>query len=824
MFRFAISHDVLARWKQKITQASEFLDCDCYFYSFSYTEQWMLEFAMPIGSQSHLGVEIYAKLEQWQAEWPIGQTEAQYQTVNDQAIALSPVWLLDQQLFGVLIARCRKAQHAAPMAVQLSGLAAIFSFELANLYHQQQLRHQAAELTAIPKLQDFIDCLEDHTWIKSVDGKYLATNQSVEQAWQKSALEIVGQSDYELFPESRAKKFIESDELVVASGNQQVVEECYVFDDQQNKSWLETIKSPIRNRRGELIGILGMTRNITRRKHIETQLTLASRIFNNSQEGMVITDHNARILDVNQAFSSITGYSAEEVVGKNPSILRSGHHDDAFYQQLWQQLEQQGQWKGEFINRRKDGSIYPQLATISAVQDELHELVNYICVFEDISARKANEAKLERMAFYDPLTGLPNRTLLVKLLQQQIKSGEQSGLSFATLFLDIDHFKHINDSLGHLCGDTLLSQLGRRLSEALHGRAHISRIGGDEFVVLLPDLQNDEQLTQALSDILKVFNRPFHLSEQESLRVSTSIGIARFPQDGTNSESLLKNADTAMYLAKKNGRNGYAFYSPDLTNQSLSRLRYQSALHEALEKDQLFLLYQPQFNLYESRLVGMEALLRWQHPEWGLISPAEFIPVAEKTGLIQEIGLWVLRNACQQAATWLSQGYRFSHMAVNVSALQLQNPHFISELQDILQDTQLPARKLELEITEGFLLHDPVKAIQALNQLRAMGVEIALDDFGTGYSSLSYLKGLPISKLKIDRSFINDIPVDSDSNAIVKAVIAMGETLTLTVIAEGVENQQQVDYLISQGCLLGQGFYLARPQDAQQVAQLMVRE
>jgi predicted signal transduction protein with EAL and GGDEF domain len=373
-----------------------------------------------------------------------------------------------------------------------------------------------------------------------------------------------------------------------------------------------------------------------------------------------------------------------------------------------------------------------------------------------------------------------------------------------------------------LYGDRLLSQVADRLTDVLHHRASIGRIGGDEFVIILTDYDSEAQLLDTIDETLGVFNRPFELDSQESLRVSGSIGVALYPQDGQNSETLLKNADTAMYLAKKNGRNGYAFYSPDLTYSSVLHVRVQSALHDAVEKQQLSLVYQPQYDLANNTLIGVEALLRWNHPELGVIAPAQFIPIAEKTGLIQRIGAWVIREACEQGRRWLDQGIEFGKIAVNVSGLQLQHPNFVTKLKQKLLDTNFPAERLEIEITESFLLIDHQLAVDTLNQIRELGIEISLDDFGTGYSSLSYLKGLPISKLKIDRSFICDVPDENDSNAIVQAIIVMGETLSLKIVAEGVENGDQVEYLRSHGCEYGQGYVFSKPVTADQLAMLFV--
>ncbi|WGK81423.1 EAL domain-containing protein [Vibrio aestuarianus] len=672
----------------------------------------------------------------------------------------------------------------------------------------------------LPKLQEFLDSLEDHAWLKSPEGIYILCNKAVEKAWGLSAQQILGCDDYQLFDDELARKFISADQWVIDNQSQLVVEECSSTDEDQSEVWLETIKAPIYSASGQLLGTMGMTRNVTRRRQLENQLNLTTQIFNHSREGVMITDDKANVIDVNAAFTAITGYQADEVIGRNPRILRSGHHDDAFYQAIWHNLSQNKSWKGEFLNRRKDGSLYPQLSTITPVFDDHQQVKNYLCVFEDISLRKAHEAKLEQMAYFDPLTELPNRTNLLQEIAHQIKRYNSTKLNFATLFLDIDHFKHINDSFGHYYGDQVLVELANRLKLCLKETDHIARIGGDEFVILLTKLPPEQSLAPILDNIFSVFERYFDFGE-ESLRLSTSIGIANYPQDGQTPEALLKNADTAMYLAKKNGRNGYAFYSPELTDVAISRVRLQSALYQGVELKQFSLVYQPQFNLHNQTLLGFEALIRWHHPQLGLVSPDEFIPMAEKSGAIQSIGEWVLRTACQQAKQWLDAEYPLDKLAVNVSAIQLKQSNFIEILTRILSESQLPAHKLEIEITEGFLIENKQKAIHDLQQIAELGVSIALDDFGTGYSSLSYLKGLPLQKLKIDRSFINDIPDDKESNAIVSAILAMGNSLSLIVTAEGIEDEKQMSYLDQIGCHFGQGYYLGRPLSVEDATNLL---
>ncbi|CAM4272892.1 sensor domain-containing protein [Vibrio agarivorans] len=670
-------------------------------------------------------------------------------------------------------------------------------------------------------LKQFWNGLDDHAWIKDLNGVYVQCNAAVEKAWQKNLSSIIGKTDYEIFDRDLADKFLITDNIALTTGKQHIVEECARANSDGQEIWLETIKSPVVDEDGNIIGVSGMTRNVTRRKQVENQLALAAKIFHNSNEGMMITDVRGNIMDVNPAFSQITGFELSEVIGRNPRMLQSGLHKTDFYRAMWDNLDNEHQWKGEFINRRKDGSLYPQLTTITKVFDNDHQLMNFICVFEDVSVQKAHEEKLEKLAFFDHLTELPNRATLLNTMNEQIIHARTAKQMFATLFLDIDHFKHINDSFGHQSGDQILTELARRLRTQLGRQDHIARIGGDEFVILITDIVSAVEATAIVERIFSLFSQNFDLLPNESLRISTSIGIAMYPNDGLDAESLLKNADTAMYLAKNNGRNGYAFYTPELTDVALSHVRMQSALYNALEHDQFHLVYQPQYSLSDHSLKGFEALLRWNHPELGFVSPAQFIPIAERTGLIQPIGYWVLTRACQQAKLWLDEGRKFGKIAVNVSAVQLRQRNFIDKLTQILLNTGCPASRIEIEITEGFLIENKDQAIHDLQLLQKLGVTVALDDFGTGFSSLSYLKGLPLNKLKIDRSFINDVPDDNESNSIVNAIIAMAQTLSLEVIAEGIEHPEQLKHLKNNGCDSGQGYFLGKPLSVEDASKLI---
>ena len=806
MFRIALPSSYKHQWQMLIEQYSDLFNTQHQLYQCTTEGDWLPLLSKNNGAwllsdtQSHWQATAAHVLNQArsQASYPLSNSLKHLS--ENTAFWTTPIWFPDGSLFSVIVTLDSTGNiNESQLTAWLDIIAGKIGYDLINLQntHGQQL----------PSLQEFLDGLADHAWVKNTQGEYIICNRAVENAWGVDITSIIGAEDHQLFSNEIAAKFLQADEYVIQTDQQLIVEECSGMSENGEGVWLETIKSPVKNRDGELLGVLGMTRNVTRRKSIENQLKVTAKIFNNSHEGMMITDHHGNLIEVNKSFSKITGYQTDEVLGRNPRLLKSGLQCDNFYKTMWQTLKELGQWKGELSNRRKDGTIYPQRSTITAVMGKNDELLNYLCIFEDITSHKVHEQKLEKMAFYDPLTDLPNRSHIVQLLAQQIKTGEP----FATLFLDIDHFKHINDSLGHHCGDEVLVELALRLKETTSSNNHVARIGGDEFVIVVTDLTQPDTLNCTINQVLELFRSPFHPNDSQPLHLSTSIGVSHYPQDGEDTDTLLKNADTAMYLAKKNGRNGYAFYSPELTNESKSHVRFHSALHQAIKNEEFHLAYQPQFNLETGHLIGLEALLRWHNPSLGNIGPDQFIPIAEKTGLINELGAWVLESACRQGKEWLDSGYNFSKIAVNVSAIQLQQKDFTRHLTEILDHTQFPAHCLEIEITEGYLMRDPTLATHDLNRLKALGIEISLDDFGTGYSSLSYLKGLPLDKIKVDRSFIHDIPQDNDSVAIVSAIIAMAASLNLKVIAEGIECYDQQQHLIEHGCTHGQGFYLSYP-------------
>ncbi len=546
----------------------------------------------------------------------------------------------------------------------------------------------------------------------------------------------------------------------------------------------------------------------------EQRLRQAATVFENTSEGVTITDAKANIIAVNKAFTEITGYSEHEVLGRNQRILQSHRHDRAFYDALWSALKMSGHWQGEIWNRRKNGEIYPEWRTISSVRDCTGAVVQYVSVFSDISSIKRSQEQLDHLAHHDPLTDLPNRLLLNARLTHALEHTKRSGCRVAVLFLDLDCFKNINDTLGHHVGDELLQAVARRLQAGIRGEDTVARLGGDEFVIVLENLRHSEDAAIIAQTILAAFARPFELQGRE-IFVTTSIGISSYPDDGKTVHELIRNADTAMYRAKEQGRNHYEFYTLELTETAFERFTLETSLRYALERDELVLYYQPQLSLEDGQVVGVEALVRWRHPQMGLVSPDKFIPLAEEIGLIGAIGDWVLRTACAQAKAWQQAGLPLFVMAVNLSGRQIIHRDLVEKVRLALETTGLAPRFLELEITESSIMGQAQKAITNMRSLKALGVTLAIDDFGTGYSSMGYLKRFCLDKLKIDRSFVRDIPTDSNDEAITRAIIAMGHNLQLKVIAEGVETQEQRTFLREHGCHEMQGYLISPPVSAE---------
>jgi diguanylate cyclase (GGDEF)-like protein/PAS domain S-box-containing protein len=551
-------------------------------------------------------------------------------------------------------------------------------------------------------------------------------------------------------------------------------------------------------------------------KENRERLRQAAAVFDCTREGVLVTDAQGLIVHVNRAFIEITGYQGEDVLGRQPSLFKSGRHSASFYQQMFQTLEREGEWSGEIWNRRKSGEIYPQWQTIRVIRDEQGNTSHYVAVFSDISAIKHSEHELAHLAHHDPLTDLPNRLLFTDRAEQALASAQIHKRGCALLLLDLDHFKIINDSLGHNVGDQLLKAVGERLQGLFGPGVTLARLGGDEFAVLAESCPQVVQAAALAQRILDGMKEPF-IFDGHQLFISASIGISLFPSDALSAEQLLRNADSALFKAKSAGREGYALYTEELTAHAQHRVEMAGELRRALDQQELRVYYQPVHDLQNSRLIGVEALVRWQHPERGLVPPGEFIPIAERTGLIADIDAWVMDQACRQMCQWLAGGAPLTFLAVNVSSRLFARRELYEQVAKVLHDTGLDPAFLELEVTESAVMEDPEVALEQMHRLRELGLRLAIDDFGTGYSSLLRLKRLPVQKLKIDQGFVAGLPWDEDDAAIVRVVIALAQSMGMQVHAEGIEQVEQARFLLEQRCDLGQGYWFGRPMPASEL-------
>jgi diguanylate cyclase (GGDEF)-like protein/PAS domain S-box-containing protein len=584
-------------------------------------------------------------------------------------------------------------------------------------------------------------------------------------------------------------------------------------------TWLQIYA--LRNDQIDISYYVGIFMDITERKKLEEHMRLFERLFENASEGIMITDTKGVIQFVNHSFSKTTGYSVEEALGKKPNLLHSGRQDKMFYVNMWASLHDTGKWQGEIWNRRKNGEIYPEWLSINTVLDESGNINNYVGTFTDITERKESEEHLFYLAHHDILTGLPNRYFFNECLNHALIQAKINHNIMAVLFLDLDRFKLINDSMGHSTGDQFLIYIANKLKKCVRKTDLLARLGGDEFTILITDVWDNRDIRQVSQKILDVLSEPILMGEQE-FSISVSIGISIYPKDGDDVETLLKNADSAMYQAKANGKNRFYFYTPDLVKNNSRKSVIEQGLRKALERGEFELYYQPQFKIPEQKIVALEALIRWHHPIIGEISPNEFIPIAEENGVIVNIGKWVIWEACRQNKRWQDQGYEPMKIAVNLSVRQFQSKDLIETLQQILKVTGLPPCYLELEITESISMQHIESIVPIIQEIRGLGIEVSIDDFGTGYSSLSYLIQYPIHALKIDQAFIRQIHSNPNNGVILKGIVDIAHGLKLTVIAEGVEMKEELTFLIEQGCDMVQGYLLSKPLPPTEIEQMFL--
>lgn len=684
--------------------------------------------------------------------------------------------------------------------------------ELKRREHQVQvaLEEQRALMEAIP----------DAVFVFDVQGRLVKWNRTLERVTGLRVEELRHKPLHALTAVTDKRRCAQAFRRCLAEGQTEIT--VSLLDQEGNPVLYHCVGAVLRDADGQSVGIIGVGRDVDAQHQNERRLRQAAKVFEGTTEGVMIADAQGHIIAVNEAFAEITGYAQREVIGQTPRILKSFRHGDDFYKALWSSLLEQGGWQGEIWNRRKDGEIFPEWLTINSVYDEQGRIENFVAVFSDISAMKQAELRLQRLAHHDALTDLPNRLLLADRLQHAIERAHRDEHQVAVLFLDLDRFKVINDTLGHPVGDRLLQEVASRLATCVREDDTVARLGGDEFVVVIEEARGREDVEHVVRKLLKLFHEPFRV-DGRNMALSTSIGISLYPRDGTTVDVLLKRADAAMYQAKQKGRNISHFYTEEFNSGALQRFLLEASLRRAVAEEQFTLHFQPRYQLESGMLVGAEAHIRWEHPQLGLISPQRFIPLAEEMGLAEVIGEWVLRSACRQMKRWQDLGHKECRVAVSACGLQIQRRRLIETVQRVLLETGLEAGALDLEIMEDAIVRQLPGTLQVLTGLRGLGVNLVIGEFGSGGSSLSYLKKLPLDKVKIARSFVGDIPQNPDAVAIVRAIVGLAHGFDLGVVADGVASAEQQAFLRAECCDGVQGPYCGGPMPAEFFLALLER-
>lgn len=657
----------------------------------------------------------------------------------------------------------------------------------------------------------------DLAFLIDTSGELLAFNQPFTQALHKSPSQLKGKDFRSFFPEDLSDLEDQHFQEVVQSGR------ATRFEGKLFEQILDHTFYPLADDDGNVDVVAVFARDVTEKRHAEERMNLAAKVIESSNEAVMVTDVNGAIVDVNSAMEKLTGYSRDELLGQNPSMMKSGRHPPEFYGQMWQDLLTKGHWRGEVWDRRKDGVIYPKLLSISVVKNNEGEVSHYVGIFADITSLKETEARLQQLAHFDPLTGLPNRLLFLDRFRQALAESDRNQRLVALLSIDLDGFKNVNDTLGHKAGDELLDAVGKRIALCVRKMDTVARVGGDEFTVVIPETSDTHAAAVVGRKIIHTMAQPFRLSGRE-VSISASVGITMSPADGTDIERLLRNADIALYHAKESGRNNFKFFSERMNKEVLERLELEAELRDAIARNEFLLYYQPRLTCSTNKVTGVEALLRWNHPRHGLTRPLRFLSIAEETSLIVPIGEWVVRSACNQAREWHNMGLPPVPVAVNISAPELARADFVQTIARVVEEAGLDPKFLELEVPEIVAMQDSDSNTEVFRQLKSLGIRCALDGFGAGYSSLGYLQRLPIEMLKSDASFVANVESNPGDQAVVSATIAVAHDLNMKVTATGVETAGQLQFLQERGCDEWQGHHFCEPGTAEQIVSLIKGE
>lgn len=634
------------------------------------------------------------------------------------------------------------------------------------------------------------------------DFLFAGFNPSAEIAENINRKDILGKKLTEVFPAVKDFGILDAFRRVYKTGKSENFPLSF-YEDDRISGWRDNYIYKIDEKH-----IIAVYNDVTQAKQAEAELKLSAKVFDNSLEGMMITNERTKIVKVNSTFLNISGYTEEEALNSYANLLKSDLHDDAFYQELWREIHTKGSWQGEIWNRRKDGEVFAVFSHITAVRDG-GKVKNYVAMYLDITEKLKAQEYINKLSYTDLLTKLPNRTLFDIELDGFVKRGIKDKMSFALLALDIDNFKYINDSFGHSIGDNLLKEITEKLKTVVRDADFIARVGGDEFVIIVDNVEFDEEIGLLCKDILSLFDEPFKIGINK-INLGTSIGISVFPNDGDNKEQLLRSADTALYKAKEIGKNRFLFHTPQMNKDVSKKLELDEFLRETITNEGFDVFYQPKSCFQQGKFVGAEALIRWNHPKLGFVSPLDFIPYAEESGLIIPIGNLVLKRVCEKISFLEKQGICV-RIAVNISSVQLDEDDFVENVQAILREKECNTKYLEFEVTESKIMNNVEVNIKKLTEIKKLGIKISIDDFGTGYSSMSYLQKLPVDTIKIDKSFIDNVPNSEDGNLIVKGILALTKGLSLETVAEGVETQEQKDFLKENGCDILQGYLYSKP-------------